>query len=385
MKANKKVKAKLALLEASSSTSQTPKIFQPKNKGMVAETFKWDEEEVSDDEKVTQVKMLMDEKINKKTHEKKPESSNSGSSSKVIQDVKSNNQNSGLSKSLKLKPQLKYALYYYTNHSTDDCYRILYCVICKREDHRNSDHKMYTALLKRIKKYKAQPYQYASPSKQILKSKAKPFPSCTHYGFNDHRPDDCRNYPECEIYRSYDHTTLRHNHVIHIKGGVLAESSQSCEYLINVKCNICGRTIHSTSDHNEFEHFKRVLALSDRHHIYHETPSDQETATYGRIWDDDDVHNLRSVETEFSAIDFDNTFTSQAALSCKPMVNPLNDNEFDFRISFDESNDEDYTVFFDKNSFSYKIIFVDNLKTDSENDNDKVNMPSFLSPEPTIS
>ncbi|GJS50584.1 hypothetical protein Tco_0623946 [Tanacetum coccineum] len=67
-----------------------------------------------------------------------------------------------------------------------------------------------------------------------------------------------------------------------------------------------------------------------------------ETTTYGRIWDDDDVHNLRYVETEFPAIVFDDTFTSQAAFSCEPTVN-------------------------------------------SENDNDKVNIPSFSSPEPTVS
>ncbi|GKA13111.1 hypothetical protein Tco_0692657 [Tanacetum coccineum] len=66
------------------------------------------------------------------------------------------------------------------------------------------------------------------------------------------------------------------------------------------------------------------------------------TATYGRIWDDDEVHNLRSVETEFSAIVFDDTFSSQVALSCEPTVSPLNDNEIDFKISFDESDDEDY-------------------------------------------
>ncbi|GJV95184.1 hypothetical protein Tco_1546761 [Tanacetum coccineum] len=54
-------------------------------------------------------------------------------------------------------------------------------------------------------------------------------------------------------------------------------------------------------------------------------------------------------------------------------------------VSFDESDDEDYTVIFDKNSFSYKIIFVNNLKTNSKNDNEKVNMPSFLSLEPTVS
>ncbi|GJT37614.1 retrotransposon protein, putative, ty3-gypsy subclass [Tanacetum coccineum] len=85
------------------------------------------------------------------------------------------------------------------------------------------------------------------------------------------------------------------------------------------------------------------------------------------------------------AIVLDNTLTSDAAISCGPTVSPLNDNEIDFRISFDESDDEDYTVVYDENSFSYKIIYVNNLKTDSENDNDKVNMPSFPSPEPEVS
>ncbi|GJX64077.1 hypothetical protein Tco_0298420 [Tanacetum coccineum] len=120
---------------------------------------------------------------------------------------------------------------------------ILYYMICKREDHRTSDHEMYIALLKISENYKAQPYQYASSSKQILRAKAKPLPPCTHCGYNDHIPDDCRNYPECEIYGSYDHSTPGHNHVIQIRGGVIAESSQS--------------NVHSTSDHNEFDHFKR--------------------------------------------------------------------------------------------------------------------------------
>nr|GEU96092.1 hypothetical protein [Tanacetum cinerariifolium] len=110
-----------------------------------------------------------------------------------------------------------------------------------------------------------------------------------------------------------------------------------------------------------------------------------EIATYGRIWYDDDVHDLISVETKFPAIVFNDTLTSEVALSYEPTVSPLNDNKIDFRISFDESDDEDYTVIFDKNSFSYKIIYVDDLKIDSENDNDKVNMPSFPSPEPTVS
>ncbi|GKE40524.1 hypothetical protein Tco_1463929 [Tanacetum coccineum] len=82
---------------------------------------------------------------------------------------------------------------------------------------------------------------------------------------------------------------------------------------------------------------------------------------------------------------FDDAFTSEVTLSCEPTVSPLNDNKINFRISFDESYDEDYTVIYDKNSFSYKIIYVNDLKTDLKNDNDKVNMPLFPSPKPTIS
>ncbi|GKB25830.1 hypothetical protein Tco_0865231 [Tanacetum coccineum] len=65
------------------------------------------------------------------------------------------------------------------------------------------------------------------------------------------------------------------------------------------------------------------------------------------------------------AIVFNDTLTSEAALSCEPTVSSLNNDKIEFRISFDESNDEDCT--------------------DSENDNDKVNMPLLPSPEPTFS
>ncbi|GKA59327.1 hypothetical protein Tco_0758640, partial [Tanacetum coccineum] len=100
---------------------------------------------------------------------------------------------------------------------------------------------------------------------------------------------------------------------------------------------------------------------------------------------DEDVHDLGSVETEFLAIIFNDNLTSNETLSCEPTVSSLNDNEIDFRISFDKSDDEDYAVVYDENSFSYKIISVNNLKTDSENDNEKVNMPSFLSSKPEVS
>ncbi|GKD54641.1 retrovirus-related pol polyprotein from transposon TNT 1-94 [Tanacetum coccineum] len=57
--------------------------------------------------------------------------------------------------------------------------------------------------------------------------------------------------------RSYDHFISGHNRVILIRGGVLAESSQSSESSIGVSCTTCGSNVHSTTNHNDFEHFKR--------------------------------------------------------------------------------------------------------------------------------
>ncbi|GKF25972.1 hypothetical protein Tco_0081866, partial [Tanacetum coccineum] len=87
-------------------------------------------------------------------------------------------------------------------------------------------------------------------------------------------------------------------------------------------------------------------------------------------------------EIEFPAIVLGDTSTCDTTLSYEPTVSPLNESKIDFRISFDESDDYDYTVIFDKNSFSYKIISVNNLKMDPKNDNDKVNIPLPPSPEP---
>ncbi|GJT69185.1 hypothetical protein Tco_1028471 [Tanacetum coccineum] len=109
-----------------------------------------------------------------------------------------------------------------------------------------------------------------------------------------------------------------------------------------------------------------------------------QTATYGKIRVDDDLHNLSSVEAEFPAIVINDAVAPQDELQCKSQVStPVND-EIDFRISFDESDDEDYTILFDKNSFSYKMISVNDSKMDSKNDYEKV-MPSIPSPEPAIS
>ncbi|GJU28512.1 hypothetical protein Tco_1167133 [Tanacetum coccineum] len=101
-----------------------------------------------------------------------------------------------------------------------------------------------------------------------------------------------------------------------------------------------------------------------------------ETAMYSKIWDNEDVYDLGSFENEFPAIVFNESLTSEATLSCEPTVSSLNDNEINFRISFDESNDEDYTptisCFIDleffkdfENEFP-AIVYNDALKSKSD-------------------
>ncbi|GJR90081.1 hypothetical protein Tco_0214092 [Tanacetum coccineum] len=52
---------------------------------------------------------------------------------------------------------------------------------------------------------------------------------------------------------------------------------------------------------------------------------------------------LEEEKAQKCAIVLNDALTSEVTLSCKPMVSPLNNNKIDFRISFDESDDEDYT------------------------------------------
>ncbi|GJR37084.1 hypothetical protein Tco_1212768 [Tanacetum coccineum] len=66
-----------------------------------------------------------------------------------------------------------------------------------------------------------------------------------------------------------------------------------------------------------------------------------QTATYGKMeYCEEEDDSLTNFETKYPAIVFDDT--SNATLLCEPTIRPLNENKIDFRISFDESDDEDY-------------------------------------------
>ncbi|GJX37647.1 hypothetical protein Tco_0250950 [Tanacetum coccineum] len=152
-----------------------------------------------------------------------------------------------------------------------------------------------------------------------------------------------------------------------------------------------------------------------------------ETAKYGKIWYDEDVHGLRSIETEFPAIVINDELSSEKTLSCEPKVSYLNNNEIDFRISFGESDDEYYTnefpaivyndaltsksdylteptlspqhidefdfkdetslskydeveqnVLYFNDLFPFNIIYFDDLKSDKDNDDNEIDMIQSL-------
>ncbi|GJS19427.1 hypothetical protein Tco_0448059 [Tanacetum coccineum] len=120
---------------------------------------------------------------------------------------------------------------------------------------------------------------------------------------------------------------------------------------------------------------EEYIKLEEEKARRHGKTFNSQIATFRKVekYKDEDDCSI-DFETKFPAIVFDNIL---AAIPSEPTVCPPNENEVDFIISLDESDDEDCTVIFDENSFSYKIIFVNDLKTDLGNDKP-------LSPNPTV-
>ncbi|GJR05570.1 hypothetical protein Tco_0528554 [Tanacetum coccineum] len=68
-----------------------------------------------------------------------------------------------------------------------------------------------------------------------------------------------------------------------------------------------------------------------------------QTARYGKMeYYENEDDSFTDLETEYLAIVLDDA--SDTTLSCEPTVSPLDNNKIDFKISFDESDDEDYMV-----------------------------------------
>ncbi|GJW23166.1 hypothetical protein Tco_0033788 [Tanacetum coccineum] len=89
---------------------------------------------------------------------------------------------------------------------------------------------------------------------------AIPSPSCIHCGYNDHQFDDCIYYPIRELCGSYDHDTHGHNKIISLGRGIKARNPQH----VTKNCETCGSNVHTTTDHNDIEWFRKREALQDK-------------------------------------------------------------------------------------------------------------------------
>nr|GEW59795.1 retrovirus-related Pol polyprotein from transposon TNT 1-94 [Tanacetum cinerariifolium] len=83
------------------------------------------------------------------------------------------------------------------------------------------------------------------------------FPSYIHCGYNDHHSNDYLYYPTCEICGSYDHDTHGHNRIISLRRGINPRNPQH----VTKNCGTCGRNLHTTSDHNDIEWFRKRETL----------------------------------------------------------------------------------------------------------------------------
>ena len=219
------------------------------------------------DELAKLVHMLVEDKLKQTESPKSSKTSVTQTASPSTSQEVSSSKGSK-SKSTK-KPQSKCDLCNYTNHSTDDCYRILFCLICKREDHRTSEHEKYIQSPNRLEYYNAQPHQYPSHSQQAkFTPRSKVYPPCTHCGYTDHEAKDCYYNPKCntcgELQCNHqpvcktcggDHETAQHRQLIRPR--FQARMSQGKNSQNESGCKTCGSSLHSTSDHNELELFKR--------------------------------------------------------------------------------------------------------------------------------
>nr|GEY00484.1 hypothetical protein [Tanacetum cinerariifolium] len=86
---------------------------------------------------------------------------------------------------------------------------------------------------------------------------AIPFPSCIHYGYNDHQSDDCVYYPICDLCGIYDHDTHGHNRIISLRRGIKPRNPQH----VIKNCETYGRNVHTITNHNDIEWFRKREAL----------------------------------------------------------------------------------------------------------------------------
>nr|GEV68384.1 putative reverse transcriptase domain, ribonuclease H-like domain, aspartic peptidase domain protein [Tanacetum cinerariifolium] len=140
-----------------------------------------------------------------------------------------------------------------------------------------------------------------------------------------------------------------------------------------------------------------AFALSDRHPTYHETPFDQvkiddpniTMEEYIRL--EEEKAHRRDFEKEFSAIVYNDALTSKSDFLTKPTMSAQRIDEFNLKdeSSLSKYDEEEQNVLYFNNLFPFNVIYPDELKSDADNDNDKIDIEQssrnlFVKPLPDV-
>ncbi|GKA63152.1 hypothetical protein Tco_0762758 [Tanacetum coccineum] len=121
--------------------------------------------------------------------------------------------------------------------------------------------KTVKSILKSKSMFKAETLKGESSSRSRPSRLSISFPSCIHCGYNNHHSDDCLYYPTCEICGSYDlNISYDHNMIISQRRGINPSKSSTCKKI----CETCGSNVHTTSDHNDIEWFRKRETPHDK-------------------------------------------------------------------------------------------------------------------------
>ncbi|GJX17619.1 retrovirus-related pol polyprotein from transposon TNT 1-94 [Tanacetum coccineum] len=141
------------------------------------------------------------------------------------------------------------------SHLSENCYKVLFCKRCEKTDHKTCDHAEYISTLNMSQHLKS--LAIASSRSKIPRPSKHFFPPCTHCGGIDHLSNECLYYPICGLCGSYDHDTNGHNRIISLEREINLRNPQHAFK----RCEACGSSTHTTTNHYDIEWFKRGEAL----------------------------------------------------------------------------------------------------------------------------
>ncbi|GKA30507.1 hypothetical protein Tco_0716812 [Tanacetum coccineum] len=94
----------------------------------------------------------------------------------------------------------------------------------------------------------------------------------------------------------------------------------------------------------------------------------------------DDLDFFKDFENEFPAIVYNNAQMSKSDLLTEPILNPQHIDEFDLKdkTSLLECDEEEQNVLYFNDLFSFNVIYSNDSKSDKDNDDDKVDIEHSL-------